>query len=227
MSTKNRFVVAAIALFTVGAVVLAAYAADDQQTNPNQNQNQASPNQANPNQPNTTPPNTFQQGGTQPGAIQPGQPGATQPGTNQPVPYQANRIPGQTEVGQLNQQGRQDVDLFLIPCLIDANNAEVTLGNLASQRGQSSEVKNFAQEMVKDHTDLLNQTKQLQTTMTQQVRPQNPNNTPVAAELFLIKSEIDKACLASDQRMLQEAQDDFDRVYIACKSACTSMCWTR
>ena len=39
----------------------------------------------------------------------------------------------------------------MIPCLINANNAEVTLGNLATQRAQSKEVKEFAEEMVKDH----------------------------------------------------------------------------
>lgn len=206
MSPRNRFVFAALAFLAVGAVVLAAYAADNERPNPNQ------PNQ---NQPIQNPPNTFQPGTTQPGTIQPG---STQPGTTQPVPYRVNRLPGtpgQGEVGILNQQGRQDVDLFLIPCLINANNGEVTLGNIATQKAQSSEVKDFAQQMVKDHTAALQQFQQLQTTLNQQLRPQNPGNTPVAAALFQVNQEIEQTCLASAQRELEQmSSGEFDRCYI-------------
>ena len=85
MSTKNRIVFATLALL-MSAVVLAAYAAHNEQPNPSQ-QNQ---NQAIQDQPNTTPPSTYQPGTTQPGRPQPG----TQPGTAQPMPYRVNRIPG-------------------------------------------------------------------------------------------------------------------------------------
>jgi putative membrane protein len=203
MSTRNRIVLATLALLSVGAFVLATYAADNEQANPNQNQ----PNQI---QPNQNPPNTFQPGTTQPGA--------RQPGTNPAMPYQVNRVPstaGQGEVGMINQQGKQNVDLFLIPCLINANNAEVTLGNIATQKAQSKDVKDFAQELVKDHTAALKQFQQLQTTLTQQLRPQNPNNTPVAAALFEINQEIEQSCLASAQRELEQvSSSDFDRCYI-------------
>ena len=110
---------------------------------------------------------------------------------------------------------RPDVDLFLIPCLIDANQAEVALGTLAEQRAQSGEVKSFAQEMVKDHTVLENQARQLQATLTKQMHPQNPGKTPVAATLFEIHTKIAQACLASAERGLEkQSAADFDRVYI-------------
>ena len=108
-----------------------------------------------------------------------------------------------------------DVDLFLIPCLIDTNRAEVALGDIAEQRGQSRDVKSFAQEMVKDHTALEKQARQLQDTLTRQLHPQNPANTPVAATLFQIGAKIDQACLASSKRALeQQSEADFDRVYM-------------
>jgi putative membrane protein len=214
MYAKNRFLVATLALLAVGAVALAAYAADNDQANPNQpNPNQPAAGQANPNQPATNPPSTYQP--NQPGATQPG---TTQPGTNQAQPYQVRRVPGaagQTEIGQLNQQGKQNVDLFLIPCLINGNNGEVTLGNLAVQRGQSQEVKDFAQQMVKDHTAAAQQFQQLQNTLNQQMRPQNPANTPVAAALFQINQEIEQTCLANAQRELeQKSGSEFDPCYI-------------
>ncbi len=115
----------------------------------------------------------------------------------------------------MGRNGKQDVDLFLIPCLINANNGEVTLANIATQRAQSNEVKEFAQQMIKDHSAGAKQFEQLQANMNQQLRPQNPNNTPVAAALFEINQEIEQTCLNNAQRELeQQSGADFDRCYV-------------
>jgi putative membrane protein len=196
MFLRNRTFFVSLALLAIGAMTLAAYA--QEQTNPGQQ----------------TQPNQILPGQTQPGQVQQGQvqQGQTQPGQRQP--YRAN-MPAVTEQGRLGQNGKQDVDLFMIPCLIDANNGEVTLANIATQRAQSNDVKEFAQQMIKDHTAAAKSFEQLQANMKQQLRPQNPNFTPVAAALFEIRQEIDRQCLADAQRELEQLSgNDFDRCYV-------------
>lgn len=198
MCLNPRIAIAVLASLSLGAA-LVAYAAD----------------QNSPVQPSNGQPGQTQAGQTQPGQAQPGQtqPGQMQPGTNQRIPYQANRMP--TGAGQTAENGRrEDVDLFLIPCLIGANDGEVTLAKIAEQRAQSPEVKNFAQELIKDHSAAAKEFEQLQAKLTQQLRPENPNNTPVAATLFKINEEVQQTCLANAQRQLeQESGAEFDRWY--------------
>ncbi len=123
--------------------------------------------------------------------------------------------PGVMEQGRMGRNGKQDVDLFLIPCLINANNGEVTLANIATQKAQSNDVKEFAQQMIKDHSAAAKEFEQLQANMKQQLRPQNPNNTPVAAALFEVNQEIEQTCLNNAQRELeQQSGANFDRCYI-------------
>ena len=187
MFSKNGAIFVPLALLALGTAALIA-------------QDQANPNQT---QPVQTQPNQIQSGQTQPGQVE----------QNQRQPYQVNR-PAITEQGRIGQNGKQDVDLFMLPCLIDANNAEVTLANIAAQRAQSNDVKQFAQDMIKDHSAAAKQFEQLQANMKQQLRPQNPNFTPVAAALFEIRQEIDKQCLADAQRELEQLSgNDFDRCY--------------
>jgi putative membrane protein len=186
MCLNSRIALAAVVSVALGAA-LVAYAADQ-------------------NQPNAG----------QPGAVQPsgGQTGQTQPGANQPVPYQANRMPLRQAQNAQNGQ-RQDVDLFLIPCLIRANDGEVTLGKIAEQRAQSNEVKEFAQRAIQDHTAGAKQLEQLKASLNGQLRPQSPDNTPVAATLFKINEEVEQNCLANAQRELeQQSGSDFDRCYM-------------
>ncbi len=196
MFMRNRGFFVPLALLAVGAMALTAYG-----------QGQTSPNQ----QPVLSGP--IVAGKTQPGQIPSGQAQPGQVQTNQRQPYQAN-MPATTEQGRLGQNGKQDVDLFMVPCLIDANNGEVALANIATQRAQSNEVKEFAQQMIKDHSSGAKQFEQLQANMKQQLRPQNPNSTPVAAALFEIRQEIDRQCLADAQRELEQLSgNDFDRCY--------------
>jgi putative membrane protein len=198
MFKRNRIIFASLALLASGALPLAAFA--QAQTNPNQ------PVLSGPKQAGKTQPGQLQQAGQaqQPGQVQ----------QNQRQPYQAN-MPAINEQGRLGQNGKQDVDLFVIPCLINANNGEVTLANIATQKAQSNEVKEFAQQMIKDHSASAKQFEQLQANMKQQLRPQSPNNTPVAAALFEINQEIEQTCLNNAQRELEQMSGaDFDRCYI-------------
>jgi predicted outer membrane protein len=49
----------------------------------------------------------------------------------------------------------QDVQRFLVGCLLAKNQAEVELGKFAQQQSQSPEVKEFAQMLVQDHSKLI------------------------------------------------------------------------
>jgi putative membrane protein len=206
MFTRNRAIFVSPALLAFGMAALTVYAQD--QANPNQTQPVQT--QPGPNQPGQTQPVQIQPGQTQPGQTQPVQ---VQPGQRQP--YQVNMNPGLMEQGRLGRNGKQDVDLFLIPCLINANNGEVTLANIATQRAQSNDVKQFAQDMIKDHSAAAKQFEQLRANLNQQLHPQNPSNTPVAAALFEINQEIEQTCLNNAQRELEQLSgNDFDRAYV-------------
>jgi predicted outer membrane protein len=52
--------------------------------------------------------------------------------------------------------GRMNPDMIVAQWLGLANAEEIALANLATQRSQNDKVKQFAQTLVKDHTDLLN-----------------------------------------------------------------------
>ena len=218
MFARNRVIFMSLAMLAFGTTALAVYAQD--QSNPNQ-QN-PNPVLSGPTLPGKTQPGQTQQPvQAQPNQAQPGQAQSGQAQTTQRQPYQVNMNPGVLEQGRLGRNGKQDVDLFLIPCLINANNGEVTLANIATQRAQSNDVKEFAQQMIKDHSaGRRREFEQLQANMKQQLRPQNPDNTPVAAALFEINQEIEQTCLNNAQRELeQQSGADFDRCYIGMQVA--------
>jgi predicted outer membrane protein len=52
--------------------------------------------------------------------------------------------------------GKADIDHYLIKVLVKANKDEIELGKLAQQRSQNADVKQFATQMVQDHTGFLN-----------------------------------------------------------------------
>jgi putative membrane protein len=223
MSTRSKISLAAVALLASVSLAWVAYA---DQPNPVQNANQAvqNANQAaqNATQPianqNANPQNAEQPAATQPGQTNAAQQGAFQQGTaqaqpgGQGQPYQVNMNPALQ--GGAAQAALRNIDLFFIPCLINTNNAEIALSRIAEQRAQSQEVKQFAQEMIKEHTALLQKAQELQTRLNQQMHPQSPSATPAAAALFEVNQEIDQTCLANAQRELEQLQgSDFDHCY--------------
>jgi predicted outer membrane protein len=79
---------------------------------------------------------------------------------------------GQSERGQTSQfnqrstQARaggqsQEVEHFLAACLMNKNQAEIELNQFAQQQAQNPEVKQFAQQMIKDHHQLGQQLQQV------------------------------------------------------------------
>jgi len=76
------------------------------------------------------------------------QPGRAIPGRQ---PYTANFRGTQTN----NAQAGQEVENFLANCLLKNNQAEVEFGQLAQKQAQNPEVKQFAEQMVKDHQQLV------------------------------------------------------------------------
>jgi putative membrane protein len=63
-----------------------------------------------------------------------------------------------------NSQKIEDADRDFVRALTEAGEAEVKLGELASSRAATPEVKQFGQMMVKDHTAAGNQLKQIAST---------------------------------------------------------------
>jgi predicted outer membrane protein len=66
--------------------------------------------------------------------------------------------PGKAEVrisGQQDIKSSQQLDKHFVSCLKSDNEAEVTIAKLATQKAMNPDVKAFAQQMVKDHTDFI------------------------------------------------------------------------
>lgn len=100
-------------------------------------------------------------GGT-PGAMgAPGQPGtAGYPGTGG-YPGQAGTMGNAQGTGQMGTAGTRVDDKTFMKKAAEGGLAEVQLGQLAQQNGQSQDVKNFGQKMVTDHTRANDELKQV------------------------------------------------------------------
>jgi predicted outer membrane protein len=57
--------------------------------------------------------------------------------------------------------GQNEVELYLASCLMNKNQAEIELNRFAQQQAQNPEVKQFAQQMIKDHQQLGQQLQQV------------------------------------------------------------------
>lgn len=84
---------------------------------------------------------------------QPTQPTVPSPGTTQPVPPATTPIPGT----QQNQTGLSAADRKFINEAAEGGMAEVQLGQLALKRGSSDAVKQYAQQMIDEHTTVNNE----------------------------------------------------------------------
>lgn len=82
---------------------------------------------------------------------------ATAPGTGATVgtenQNQTNYRAAQAAAGGSNNQ----VDHYLATCLLGQNKAEIELSQIAMQRSENAEVKQFAQKMITDHQKMVSQ----------------------------------------------------------------------
>jgi putative membrane protein len=131
-----------------------------------------------------------------------------QPGTQ--VIQQPGNQPGQVTQGTvrndergMNANQEQNLDKILATRLLTGTKAEVELGNLAEQRASDRDIKAFAQQMVKDHSQQVE-------TLQRFIGGQEPTDR---------RSQIDKQiaerCLANLKRELEsKSGKDFDDCYI-------------
>ncbi len=93
-----------------------------------------------------------------------GQRGSSQSSQSQtqstPGSVQASNLSGQQ--GQSGQHGQQ-LQHILVRSLIQKNQGEVEMGQLAQQHSQNQEVKEFAQHMIQSHTQLIQEMQGLNT----------------------------------------------------------------
>jgi predicted outer membrane protein len=108
----------------------------------------------------STAPGGVQQQTTPDDATQPGQPGAPQlnrPQVNrslparQPQPYTAN-YRGETNSATAPTSS---VEGYLVNCLLKQNKGEIEISQFAAEQAQDPQVKEFAQQLVKDHQQVV------------------------------------------------------------------------
>jgi len=101
-----------------------------------------------------------------------------------------------------NREG--NLDRQLAACLLTKNKGEVELGKFASERAKDRDVKDFADQMVKDHGKVVEKLEQI-------VGAQVPND-----QRSKISREIDEQCLASLKQELADKSDkEFDACYVS------------
>jgi putative membrane protein len=96
-----------------------------------------------------------------------------------------------------------DLERQLASCLLTKNKGEVELGKYAADRAKNSDVKEFAEQMVKDHSKMAEKLEQI-------VGSQEPND-----QRSQIGREIDEQCMASLKKELaSKSGKDFDACYV-------------
>lgn len=86
------------------------------------------------------------------------QPGPATARTDDATNARPNQYQTNLRTGQVTAGGHQKVvDNFLAGCLLGQNQAEVQLSELALQKSENAEVKQFAQKMIQDHRKMIEQ----------------------------------------------------------------------
>ena len=100
-------------------------------------------------QPGSMQPGAMQDGSMQPGSIQDGsmQPGPMQNGSMQPGSMQQSPMQGSSRHASLNATDRQ-----FIAKAAQSDMTEIQTSQLALKRSQNAQVRQFAQEMIQQHT---------------------------------------------------------------------------
>lgn len=98
---------------------------------------------------------------------------------------------------------QNSVDKQFAACLLQANQAEVKLAKIAAQKADTPAVKQFAEQMIQDHTALANKLQQI-------VGSQQPND-----RRSQIERQINERCLAMlEQELESKTGREFDACYV-------------
>ncbi len=119
-------------------------------------------------------------------------------GQNSSMHGQNGSMPGMNDqMGSMGNGGTSMSDKNFVKKAMEGSNAEIQLGQLAQQKAQSEDVKQFAQKMVDDHTKL------------------NEQMQPVAQQLGIQPNDDVPAKEKMLKTKLQGMQgQDFDKAYI-------------
>jgi putative membrane protein len=130
----------------------------------------------------------------------------------QQLPHQVQRPPqGGQRFSAQPQQMQQNHDAVLAAVLMIGNQGEIEAGKLAAQRADNADVKKFAQQMVDQHSKLLQQLQQIAGPMAQ-----NNHQQPGQSFDFLsLHRELGQACMDSTRQELESKQGaEFDKCYV-------------
>ncbi len=109
----------------------------------------------------------------------------------------------QTSGTAIEGQSGQSIDNQFAACLLQANEGEIKLGKLAAERAESKDVKEFADQMVKDHSALAEKLEHI-------VGTQRPND-----RRSQIEKQINDRCLAMFEEELEsKSGKEFDACYV-------------
>jgi predicted outer membrane protein len=113
-----------------------------------------------------TPPGRAQQQAQPAEATQPGQPGAPQlnrPQANRTQPARQQQPYTSNYRGESSNTAAQSstVEGYLVNCLLKKNKGEIEISQFAAEQTQDPQVKEFAQQVIKDHQNVVEKLRQL------------------------------------------------------------------
>jgi predicted outer membrane protein len=133
--------------------------------------------------------------------------------------------------GQVGQPGRlaatgqgSDINTFIASCLLIGNQEEVALAQIATQRAENDQVKQFAQMLVDDHQQTVEKLQPLakqgiglnEGAQTASSRPTQGQTAGVATtdQILQLSQQAAQECLQMTKAMMQEKQGaEFDKAF--------------
>lgn len=129
-------------------------------------------------------------------------------------------------ISNSSQAGANSADSQLAACLIVDNQGEIALGKLAEQKSKDNDVKQFAQQMVKEHTDFMQKLERFAAEQGQGAAAQSNSavqnmasaTQPMGSQqlnLASLKQQIGQKCLEMTQQELERKDGaEFDKCYV-------------
>jgi len=162
--------------------------------------------------------------GQVPGQAAPGQAAQTQPGQQTIQQGQVGQ-PQTLQQGQFTQQGQQRQgqgresrsDQEIATCVYGEASNEIEIAKLAEQRAHNQEVRQFAQQMVKDHSPGAQEMQRLAGNLAAESGQQHAANRGGEGGLdwINVKKQIGQQCLASvKQELSQKHGAEFDECFM-------------